>query len=306
MRNFSATMLCVFVFSLMFAQSVTAQKPVLVVKGAWGKEVNQLGINLPALGVMPIAPYNCIGGYDVDASGEIWLSDSINGQLKLYKNKQWSYILLNYGKLGDLACFGKRIYVVTREPDGVAIINPETGKPEKHIRIEFKNPGRLTVISDKVLLVEEPGTGLWVCKDEKAALHPAASLEAIGTGKRLFGVQFNLENDSRTVISAELSDEVQEPETLGLYEAGEKILFCKMAGIVDEKPVIMTITQSAPATIKFIKFGDNFGLEKQLELEVLDGPFLHTNWKLCSDGNLYGFAGNASEGFKIYRSEHHL
>lgn len=291
---------------LLSVMPVFSQGATHLFSGGWGKEVNQLGIRFPAPNVMPVAPYECIGGYDIDADGRMWFSDSINSMLKCYINKNWSYIMLNYGKLGDLVCFGKKLYVLTRNPDGIAVVSPETGRVDRHIKISFQSPGRLKVLSDKLILIEEQGKGLMICKNDLVALHPAAALEAVATENRLFGVQFNYEPDSRTIISAELADEVQEPETIGLYEAGETIVFSKMAGVFDKKPVLMVVTKSNPEFISFVKLGENAAVENKIQLPVYDCPFLTSSWKLCSDGNLYGFNGTASEGFKIYRSEHNL
>lgn len=277
----------------------------LLFQGRWGKEVNQLGISFPSPGVMPVAPYMCIGSYDVDETGGFWFSDSINNMLKCYKNKTWSYILVNFGKMGDLVCHGKKIFVVTREPDGVAVINPENGKVERQLRISFKNPGRLKVFADNLVAVEDSGAGVWISKDDKPYLHPAVALEAAGNINRIYGVQYNAAEDSRTIISAELADEIQEPEVLAVYEPEDKIIFCKTAGMKDEKPVLMVVTNSQPEVLKFVTITKEQAVTR-VELKMLDGPFLTTSWKLCSDGNIYGFAGDAEKGFKVYKAEKSL
>lgn len=293
-------------FVITLVSLAAAQNTTLLFSGRWGKEVNQLGIRFPAPGVMPVAPYECVGGFDATEDGSIWFADSVNGMLKCYSNKNWSYIMLNFGKLGELAWAGKKIYVVTRNPDGIAVVSPEKGKVERHIRIDFKSPGRLKVINDKLILIEEQGTGLLVCRNDKAELHPAGSLEAASAENRIYGVQYNFETESRTIIGAEISEEVQEPETIGLFEAGETIIFSKLAGVIGNRPVLMVITKSSPDTVSFLKLGDNAAVEKKVTLPVLDAPFLTTSWKLCSDGQLYGFSGTASEGFRLFRAENSL
>lgn len=298
--------LLIAMISLLTVSPVVAQGTAMLFKGSWGKEVNQLGIKFPSPGVMPLAPYTCIGGYDVDAEGGFWFADSVNSMLKCYKDKNWTYIMLNFGRLGDLASFNKKLYVLTREPDVIAVVSPESGKVERHVKIDFKNPGRIKIISDKLFLIEEPGSGLLICKNDQTTMHPAVTLEAAAAGNRIFGVQFNLEAESRSIIAAEIADEVQEPEMLGLYEAGEQILYIKTAGTIADRPVIMVITRSSPAQISFIKLGDQAMPEKKLSLPVYDAPFLPASWKLCSDGNLYGFSGSATDGFKVYRAENTL
>ena len=145
-----------------------------------------------------------------------------------------------------------------------------------------------------------------VCRNDQTNLHPAEALEAVADEKRIYGVQFNLEADSRSLIAAEMAEEVQEPENIGLYEPGEPIVFIKTAGLHAGRPVLMVITKSQPATVSFIKMGDNAEAQKTVELPVFEAPFLTASWKLCSDGNLYGFSGSATEGFKLFRSANSL
>lgn len=301
--KFCRRFLTVIILMFLTMLPVMAENTTLICQGGWGKEVNQLGVRFPSPGVMPTAPYQCVGGYDVDANGMVWFSDSVNSQLKSFKDKNWAYIMLNFGRLGDLVCFNKRLYVLTREPDGIAIVNPENGKVEKHIKIDLKNPGRLKVVSESHFLIEEQGVGLMIYKNDKAVMHPAVALEPVTDGKRIFGVQYNLEKDSRSIIAAEIADELQEPEMLGLYEAGETIVFIKTAGINADKPVIMLVTASQPAVLKFIRLGEAASPEKTVTLPLFETSFLPASWKLCSDGNLYGFAGTASDGFKLLKSD---
>ena len=273
----------------------------LVAQGQWGKEVNQLGIRFPSPGVMPVAPYQCVGGYDVDDSGRLWLTDSINRMLKSVKNKEWSYIMTSFDRMGDIACFEKKLYVVTRAPDGVAVISPESGKVEQQLRIDFNNPGRIRIFAAGILGVEEPGVGLWIVRNGKAELHPAVSLEAVGNDKTLYGLQYNFEAGSRTIVSAELAEQPQEPETIALFEAGDNIVFGKMAGLLNQRPAFMVVTQSKPAFLTLYSLDQQQQPQKRAELPVLEAPFLTISWKLCSDGRLYGFEGTATGGFKIHR-----
>ncbi|EKD83591.1 MAG: hypothetical protein ACD_39C00580G0001, partial [uncultured bacterium] len=155
-------LIAVFFLVLFAGTCVHAADISLLVKGQWGKEVNQIGIRFPSPGVMPLAPYECLGGYDVDDKGNLWLTDSVNRMIKCYKSKDWSYLMTSFEKMGDISCFNQRLYVVTRAPDGVAIINPESGKVEQQLRIDFKNPGRIKVFEPTVIGVEEPGVGLWI------------------------------------------------------------------------------------------------------------------------------------------------
>ena len=293
-------LIAVFLLVLIAGTCVNAADTTLLVKGHWGKEVNQIGIRLPAPGVMPVAPFECLGGYDIDEKGNLWLTDSVNRMLKRYKNKDWFYLMTSFEKMGDISSYNQRLYVVTRNPDGVAVINPENGKVEQQLRIDFRNPGRLKVFAPAVIGVEEPGVGLWICRNGKADLHPATALEAVGDSKTLYGMQYNFDTESRTIISAELAEQPQEPETIALFEAGSNIVYSKMAGLLNNRPMFMVVTASNPGVLSFYTL-DEQQPTKKVELPIFEAPFLTSNWKLCSDGNLYGFEGTASEGFKIHR-----
>lgn len=209
--------------------------------------------------------------------------------------------MTSFDKMGDISCFNERIYVVTRAPDGVAIINPESGKVERQLHIDFKNPGRLKVFEPALLCVEEPGVGLWISRDGKAELHPAATLEAAGDGKTIYGLQYNFEAESRSIVSAELSAQHQEPETLALFEAGENIVYSKMAGLLSGRPAFLVVTQAKPQIMNLYILDQQQQTVKKAELPILEAPFLTSNWKLCSDNNFYGFEGTASAGFRIMR-----
>jgi len=303
MRN-NLSVLILFIITFFTSNFAAEASQTMLFEGRWGKEVNQLGVILPSPGVLPVAPYQCVGGFDVGPDGSVWFSDSVNRMLKCYKDKKWSYIMLNFARLGDLSGFNKKIYVITREPDGVAVINPENGKTEKQIKLEFKDPGRLKIFDENTIAVEEAGTGVLIKRKEQIYHHPAAALEAAGTVNRLYGLQFDLEENSRTVISAEFADEIQEPEVLTLYEAEEKIVFSKTAGIINDRPVIMVIKASQPTVLSFVQINPMMEKAAQIDLPVFDAPVLNPSaWKLCSDGNIYGFSAHAENGFKFYKAE---
>ena len=294
-------LLVITVLILFAGSSVYASNTSVLAQGKWGKEVDQIGIRFPSPGVMPLAPYECLGGYDVDTDGNLWISDSVNHMIKSCKDNKWSYMMTNFDRMGDIAFFNKRLYVVTRAPDGVAIISVENGKVEQQLRIDFKNPGRIKVFEPNVIGVEEPGVGLWLCRNGAAELHPAAALEAVGDKKTLYGLQYNFSTESRSIICAELAELHQEPETLTLFEAGENIVYSKMAGMLNNLPMFVVSTQSKPDILSFYALDANLQPVKKAELPIFDAPFLASNWKLCSDGKLYGFEGHAAEGFKVYR-----
>ncbi|MBU1106887.1 MAG: hypothetical protein KKB51_09495 [Candidatus Riflebacteria bacterium] len=298
MRSYLLVILGMILFA---GNAVHGDNTSVLVKGQWGKAGDQIGIRFPSPGVMPLAPYECLGGYDVDADGNLWITDSINHMIKRYKDKKWSYLMTSFDKTGDISFFNHRLYIVTRAPDGVAIINTENGKVEQQLRIDFKNPGRIKVFEPDLIGVEEPGVGLWICRKGVAELHPAAALEAAGSNKSLYGLQYNLEAESRSIIKAEFAEQHQEPETLALFEAGESIVYCKIVGMLKDQPMFMIVTQSKPGIMIFYALDAALQSVKKAELPIFDAPFLTSNWKLCSDGRLYGFEGHAKDGFKVHR-----
>lgn len=290
----------ILMLNLMIPVLAQADNIEVVVSGRWGDNTDQIGIRFPSPGVMPVAPYQCLGGFDVDNDGTLWVTDSVNRMLKRYHKREWSQVLLNIDKMGDISCYKGRLYIVTRSPDGVAIVDPDNGKIERQLRIGFNNPGRIKVFAEDLVGVEEPGVGLWLCRAGQASLHPASSLEAVGDTSAIYGLQYDLDPASRTIVKAELATQPQEPETIALFEAGDNIVYSKTAGLLGDRPVFIFVTQARSQFINIYLLTDG-QMHKRAELPVFDAPFLPTAWKLCSDGKFYGFAGNAREGFKLYR-----
>ncbi|MGM0599492.1 MAG: hypothetical protein ACQETH_06700 [Candidatus Rifleibacteriota bacterium] len=300
MQNFKLLILLAF-FLIISISIVSAQNFETLFSGKWGSENNELGISFPARGVLPIAPYMCIGGFDVDPDGRVWFSDSVNRKIKSWKNKQWRYAMVSCEKMGDLDWHAGKLYVISRKPDGFIIFDTKSEKVEKIVKVPFQNPLRIVCLNKDLVLIEEQSGGIWVVKNEQATKHHATSLEACGISNLAYGMQLDLISQNRQIIKAELSEKMQEPEMVtGLeFEPDTRVVFSKMAGMVNENPVAMIIKANAASKMEFLCFNNAKRTFSSISLPVLPAPYLLSSWKLCSDGKLYGFKGDAKKGFKV-------
>ncbi|GAB4282579.1 MAG: hypothetical protein Kow0029_28210 [Candidatus Rifleibacteriota bacterium] len=305
MRQYLLAIIIGTIFTGIISSEAGAVDKKLLVKGKWGTEANELGIRFPSPGVMPIAPDMCIGGFDVDDSGQIWISDSLNRKIKSYKDKEWRNFMVNCDTMGDLAYHAGKLFIVCKKPDGYLIFDTKKEKVENLIKVPFKNPGRIAILRKDLIAIEEISGGVWLIENGNAVMHPADALEAVGNKSFIYGMQKNLGSESYLVMKAELSKELQEPEAvLNLDQPeGKRVVFAKLAGMIDETPVVMMSYSSEPDSLVFFKVDTDPAHRNSISLKILDGPYLPASWKLCSDGKLYGFEGNAKDGFKIYVSE---
>lgn len=296
---------CAFL-TLFIAGHLSAADHKIIARGKWGKEIDQLGISFPAPGVMPIAPYMSIGGFDVDEKGKLWIADSLNRKIKSFKNREWRYAMVNCESMGDLVHDSGKLFVISRNPDGLMIFDTDKEKVERLIKVSFKSPLRISVINKTTIAIEEQSGGVWLVntESEKSYLHPATSLEACGKGSSIYGLQKNFDSENRSLIQAQLAEKIQEPEVVTTLEfsAESRIIFAKLAGMKGNDPVAMTINAESPDKILFTRIKTNASPQEMASLPIFDGPYLLSSWKLCSDGNFYGFEGTASEGFKIYQA----
>jgi hypothetical protein len=285
---------------------LSANSGELVVKGNWGNEVNQLGIRFPSKNVMPIAAGMCIGGFEVEDSGKVWFTDSVNHKIKSFFNKKWHYYMVNSEYLGEVDLYKNKLYIISQNPDGYIIFDTRKEKIEKLVKVPFKTPGKIKCLASNLVLIEDISSGgIWVIENEKAYRHPAVALEAAGQNRKIYGLQMNFDSEARTIIAASLEKQLQEPEVVANISPREnsRFIFSKMAGLIKNDPVVICIDANSPDSITFSRLNQQTGSFSQLSLPVLDGPHLISSWKLCSDGQIYGFKGTASEGFKLFRAE---
>lgn len=298
MRKLNNFLIIIFTFAFISA-TVCAADSQIIVKGDWGKKSDQLGISLLAPGVMPTAPFMGIGGYDVSPDGRLFVADSVNRQIKSFQGREWRETMVNAQALGEVCFFKNKLYLISKNPDGVIVFDTAGEKIEKQIKVPFKSPGRIACLDRDLIVVEELAGGIWLIKGDKATMHPAIALQACGNQNAVFGLQKDLLGENFQIIKAEISKEAQEPEVISLIENENRTVFARLAGLIDNDPVIITVSENDPANLKFSLIGAE---NKSISLPALDGPYLISSWKLCSDGSLYGFSGHASEGFKIIKS----
>lgn len=298
MRKLNNFLIIIFIFAFISA-SVGAADNQIIVKGDWGKKPDQLGISLLAPGVMPTAPFMGIGGYDVSSDGRLFVADSVNRQIKTFQGKEWRETMINAQALGEVCFSDNKLYLISKNPDGIMVFDTASEKIEKQIKVSFKSPGRIACLDKDLLAVEELGGGVWLVKGDKSTLHPAVALQACGNQNAVYGLQKDLLGENLQIIKAEISKEAQEPEVIHLIENETRTVFARLAGLIGNDPVIITVSENDPVNLKFTRVGAE---NKSISLPALDGPYLISSWKLCSDGSLYGFSGHASEGFKFIKS----
>ncbi len=289
----------ILIFLLNFASALFGADTQVIVKGTWGKKTDQLGISFLAPGILPTAPFMGIGGYEVDNNGRLYISDSVNRQIKSYFKKEWRETFVNSEGLGEVCLFAGKLFIVSRNPDGFIIFDTESEKIEKTVKVPFKSPGRIAVLAKNLVLIEELSGGLWLVENEVPRLHPAVALQACGDANAVYGLQKDLLSENLQVIRAEISKEFQEPEVVNIVEISIRKVFARLAGMVGNSPVLATVAADQPDTIQFQRMD---GQGQTVSLPVLEGPYLISSWKICSDGQFYGFSGTASEGFKIFLS----
>ena len=299
--KFSNKFLILFLAFIIFSQTAFTQGFKQIVQGKWGKKTNELGIKFLSPGILPTMPFMSPGGYDVDNEGKIWLADSVNRQIKSFINREWRETMVNSEALGEVHFHQGKLYVISRNPNGFLIFDCEKEKIEKLVKVNFKSPGRIVCLRPNLVVIEEIGGGIWIVEGEKSFVHPAVALQAIGDGRFVYGLQKDILSNDLHLIRVEVSKEPQEPEIAGTYENERRTVYARLVSLPGKTPILSVIDEDDPANYRFINFDQ--AKNKTLKLPVLDGPYLLSSWKLCSDGLFYGFFGNASEGFKIYCSE---
>ncbi len=284
----------------LFAAITRAAEMKVITEGKWGKKSDQLGINMIEPGILPTGPFMGPGGFDVETSGKIWISDSVNHQIKSWFNREWRETMVNCNALGEVCLAGSKLYVVTRDPNGFIIFNTTAEKIEKQVKVDFKSPGRIASLRSNLIAIEELSGGVWLIEDEKPAFHPAIAMQACGNGTHVFGLQKDLLSENQQIVRAELSKEVQEPEVVGVLESENRVVYARLATLLDDDPVIMITSETEPQTLQFVRVSVNG--ESRVKLPLIDGPYMISPWKICSDGKIYTLGGNA-EGFKIFAAE---
>ncbi|MFZ2960686.1 MAG: hypothetical protein WA705_27715 [Candidatus Ozemobacteraceae bacterium] len=306
---------CLFPLSLT-AQSVPQEAPPIpvpekILSGTWGTKPSQIGIKFLSPDILPETPFCGPGGFAVDASGTVWITDSIQGCIKIFEplgNKQPGFkkepriIPVGAKKLGDIALTANAVFVAGVDPNAIIIFDKATGKEMKRISVPYRSPGRLLAIDEKHIAISETGNGLWLVIDEKSTRYPSEVIEPIGTSQTLYGTVYDFDPTSRRIVQAPWDIQKGEPEPFALYRApgNARIIFSRILTMRNSFPLLSTVTASSPTILSLTTF-DREGHPKPLiDLPLQDGPALPSRWIQGEDGAFYVFSGNL-KGFSLER-----
>ena len=270
----------------------------------WGKGPAAVGLRFPEPGMLPSTPFLGPGGFRIDTDGALWVSDSVNRRIKRFAPGQPVRAFpVRAAGLGDLEVTAEEVYVVQRGPFGVARYEKASGDLKTVVAIPYRTPGRLRVIASTTLLLKEEGSRLWTVVNGKPVAHPAEALEPVYNGTHLFGVQYEFLDDSRRLLACRLEYRPAEPDQFTLFQTpGRRIVFNRLAGIRDGRPVLLVLFADRPDQFEVYSFTANGRPDLSGTLPVLPGCGLAAPWILGPDGNWYGLSPDL-KGFSILRRE---
>ncbi|HOY68508.1 MAG TPA: hypothetical protein PLP29_16640 [Candidatus Ozemobacteraceae bacterium] len=271
---------------------------------AWGTATECLGIIFQDRGQLPEGPFMGPGGFRVDAQGGIWVSDSVGKAVKLFPADGGAVraFPVNAAKLGDLWVSAAEIVVVTGSPDGIAVIDRESGREIRRIDAPIGTPGRLTVFTPERIALGRADGGVMMFIDGKPELHPAGALEPVGTSETLYGTLYEFDVKSRVVIRAAWTGEASDPETFARYTvpSEDRIVFSRLLGMSGGLPVLLLVTKADPSVYRLVRLDADGKPASEAILPILPGSPLPSSWIQGEDGQLY--AAEADErAFRIRR-----
>ena len=275
----------------------------VVFSGTWGSGPHQIGMNPAAPDMLPQGPFMGPGGFRIDSSHVLWISDSVHKCIKGFStgdaNQPPHVFPCHFSRLGDLAVTNDEIFVVAMEPRGIHVLDKSTGAAKRHIPIPLVNPGRLLVISADLIALEDPDGGPWLIQGDQAARHTSSALETVGTADFLFGTLYDLDPASRKILQAGWFGPKDEPDLFAVFRRpGGNIAFSRLIGLIDQTPVLVTLTASAPQSLEFSHFDRNGGVSQHLVIPVRGSIHLPSQWLLGAGTTLYAFSADL-QGFSV-------
>lgn len=297
--------------------------PTMITRIPWGSGPSDLAIRLESVETLPSGPYLGPGGFAVDDSGRIWISDSPNRQLKGFKppapgapDPNPVIIDLPTGRLGDVACAEGRVAVVSAEAGAILVVDPDAPR-EKRVatwKVGFRSPGRLLPTTtacggaegtgaQRLWLLDEPGAGTWMVGPVAAARHPVAAIEPVGSPERLFGMLYDFDPLRRRLIVASWSGPGADAETIGLLVSPDASRIAYSLTLADDagRPVLGVVTASAPHRLQILATDADGNTHPTGSLPLFRSVFLPGTWKRAGDGAWYGTAADLT-GLTIYRA----
>ncbi|RCK78559.1 MAG: hypothetical protein OZSIB_1281 [Candidatus Ozemobacter sibiricus] len=304
--------MAMWLVSLLFGLASGLSRPVpvhgsdvaeVVLQGTWGSAPEQLGLRPPSPGVMPDAPFQGPGGFRVDAAGAVWITDSVNRAVKVFREGRVDLFPVAAGGLGDLDLTGDLVAVVTRDPEGLVMLRQQDGAELRRIPLPCRSPGRLQAVDEQRFLLHDLGGGLWWVRGEMVATHPVAAMEPVGTAERLYGIVYDFDQSSRKIIWTGWKDEETDSELFALLRVPEqRIVFTRLLGLQDQTPWALVVTADTPGVYRAFHFGPDGKIAREARLPVLTGTWLPAWWVAGPLPVVYGFRSDA-QGFTIIRQK---
>jgi hypothetical protein len=270
--------------------------------GTWGTGTTQIGLWPAAPDMLPQGPFMGPGGFRVDTDGAVWISDSVQRQIKRFHQGNVTTIPVPALKLGDLAVSATRVAVCTVEPTGVMLFDKKSGKEIRRHAIALKTPGRLLMTPTHALAIEETGSGLWLIASGSAPeRHPAAALEPVGDDLQLFGMLYDFEDSSRKVIRAGWAGETSEPSLFAFFRApGTRIVFCRTLALIDQLPLAVFVTADSPGEMRFVQFSADGTVAGERRAPIFPCCYLPSTVIANHDGTIFLMKADM-KGFEIFR-----
>lgn len=291
-------------FLLMFsAMNLSAQNNT-VLSGTWGSEPDQLGLNFQTPGMLPAARLMSPGGFAVARDGTIWITDSVQGKVKRFSRGKVEAVAIPGKGLTDISIGHGMVAVCQANPPEIIVINPEKMAIEKRIPVPGRTPARLLMLTPEEFVVSASDGTVSIILGENLVNHPAQALEPVGDRNLIFGTQYGLAQDSRSIIQVNpIALEAVEPELFAVYTVPErKIVFSRLIGTDKGKPVMCLVFADDPSRYEVIRFDEKGVPELKTFLEIFDTPYLASPWIIGEDGSFYGFKADL-HGFSIVRRD---
>lgn len=290
-----------FLGGILPVPAVASDVTEVMLQGSWGSQPEQLGLRMPSPGVMPGAPFQGPGGFRADAQGGIWVSDSVNRVVKVFREGKVEVFPIPAEGLGDIDLAGDAFYVCTRSPAGIFVGRQSDGAEVKKIAIPCRSPGRLHAIDENRLLLADGAGGLWWIRSGTPGRHPADVMEPVGSVERVFGIVYDLDDSSRKIVWTGWQDEENEPELFALLRLPkERIVFTRLLGLQEGLPWVMVTTASDPANYRVFRLDADGKVARETRLPVLGGTWLPAWWVAGPCPVVYGFRSDP-QGFSIFR-----
>ncbi|NLI75702.1 MAG: hypothetical protein GX442_04580 [Candidatus Riflebacteria bacterium] len=273
----------------------------IVLQGGWGSQPEQLGLTMPAPGMLPEVPFQGPGGFRVDAQGGVWISDSVNRAVKVFREGKVEIFPIPATGLGDLDLCGEAFYVCTRSPDGIFVGRQDDGGEIRRIALACRSPGRLQVVDENRILLADGDGGLWWIRNGEPGRHPAEVMEPVGTAEHVFGIVYDLDESSRSIVRSGWTEQESEPGMFALLKfPKERIAFSRLLGLQDGNPWVMMVMASNPGQYRVFRLDGDGKVVREARLPVLTGAWLPAWWVAGPCPVVYGFRSDP-QGFSILR-----